>query len=192
MGVFDDFEGEIQVRGRGNSTWNYPKKPYRIKLPSKESICGFTKAKNYVLLANYIDPTMMRSAVASMAAQHAGMPYPTHSTPVDVYFNKNYKGSYTLTEKVGFNNGSINLSKTDEENAILFELDTNFDEDLRACSKHFRLPIVVKDPDAPEDPIAAQEWFEEWLMDFDAMEYAVKKEKILKTTLTIMTWLASY
>ena len=172
-GIYDDFSSEIQIRGRGNSTWGYPKKPYRIKLPSKQSICGFRKAKNYVLLANYIDPSMMRSAVASMAAQYVGMPYPTHSVPVDVYFNNRYKGSYTLTEKVGINNGSINLSKEDEENAILFELDTNYDETLRACSDYFRLPIVVKDPDAPADETMAKEWFDNWLADFHEMEAAV-------------------
>ena len=27
-----DYEGPTSVRGRGNSTWNYPKKPYAIKL----------------------------------------------------------------------------------------------------------------------------------------------------------------
>lgn len=173
-GIFEDFDENIQIRGRGNSTWGYPKKAYRLKLPSKASICGFRKAKNYVLLANYIDPSMMRSAVASMAAQYVGMPYPTHSQPVDVYFNNIYKGSYTLTEKVGINNGSVDIPSADEPNSILFELDTNYDEDLRDCSQHFLLPVNIKDPDAPEDADAAKTWLKDWMADFNEMENAVK------------------
>lgn len=174
-GIFDDFNGNIQIRGRGNSTWGYPKKAYRIKLPAKTSICGFKKAKNYVLLANYIDPSMMRSAVASMFAKYAGMSYPTHSLPVDVYFNDIYKGSYTLTEKVGLNNGSVDLPAADEPNSIMFELDTNYDEPLKACSENFLLPVTIKDPDAPVTPEEAKTWFNEWMKDFNEMEFAVRQ-----------------
>lgn len=172
-GWSDDFSGDIQIRGRGNSTWNYPKKAYRIKLPEKTKICGYRKSKNYVLLANHIDMSMMRNEVACLATQYAGMPYPTHAMPVDVYFNDNYKGSYMLIEKVGVNNGSVNLSKEEEAETCMFELDTNYDEELKAASLYFNLPVMHKDPDAPEDPVAAKEWFYEWMDDFTEMEAAV-------------------
>lgn len=35
FGLAADFEGDALVRGRGNSTWNHPKKAYRLKLPVK-------------------------------------------------------------------------------------------------------------------------------------------------------------
>lgn len=174
-GLYEDLTEAIQIRGRGNSTWGYPKKPYRIKFSSKTSICGFRKAKNYVLLANFIDPSMMRSAVASMASKYVGMPYPTHSMPVDVYFNDIYKGSYTLTEKVGINNGSVNIPSADEPNSIMFELDTNYDEGLRFCSESFLLPVTIKDPDAPESVDEQETWMKDWTYDFNEMEAAVAK-----------------
>ena len=34
------YEGDMGIRGRGNSTWSYPKKPYAIKLDSKAEILG--------------------------------------------------------------------------------------------------------------------------------------------------------
>ena len=53
-----NFEGRGRIRGRGNSTWEwYPKKPYRIKLDKKASLLGLDEDKDWVLLANYRDPT---------------------------------------------------------------------------------------------------------------------------------------
>lgn len=173
FGVCDDFDGDIKVRGRGNSTWNMPKKAYRIKLPEKTKLCGYRKAKNYVLLANYIDLSMMRNEVAALATQLVGMPYPTHAKPVNVYFNSKYKGSYMLMEKVGINNGSVNIPAAQEAESIMFELDVNFDEELKTISPYFHLPLQHKDPDAPANIAEAKTWFGEWANDFFEMEKAV-------------------
>lgn len=172
-GVIPDFAGAMQIRGRGNSTWNYPKKAYRIKFAEKTKLWPYKKAKNYVLLANFLDPTLMRNQVAFTAAQLSGMPYPNHAMAVDVWFNNSFRGSYMLTEKCGFNNASVDLTKEDEANSVMFELDTNFDEDRREVSQYFALPVNLKDPDEPLDPTEADAWWRAWLDDFAAMEEAV-------------------
>src|SRR5690606_4301777 len=51
----------LEIKGRGNSTWGMPKKPYRIKLNSKAKILGMPSARNWVLLANYSDKTLIRT-----------------------------------------------------------------------------------------------------------------------------------
>ncbi len=177
FGVCDDFEGDIKVRGRGNSTWNMAKKAYRIKLPEKTKLCGYRKAKNYVLLANHIDLSLMRNEVAALTTQLVGMPYPTHAKPVNVYFNDHYKGSYMLMEKVGINNGSVNIPAAQEAESIMFELDVNFDEELKTITPYYHLPLQHKDPDAPADITAAKIWFGEWANDFIEMEKAVYENK---------------
>ncbi len=177
FGVYDDFTGTAKIRGRGNSTWNMAKKAYRIKLPEKTKLCGFRKAKNYVLLANHIDLSLMRNEVAALATQLVEMPYPTHAKPVNVYFNNEYKGSYMLMEKVGINNGSVNIPAAQEAESIMFELDVNFDEELRTMSPAFHLPLMLKDPDAPADPTEAKQWFNDWANDFFEMEKAVAAGK---------------
>lgn len=63
---------KTEIKGRGNSTWGYPKKPYRLKLNKKAEICGLGKAKNYVLLANHLDPTLMLNSVAFKIGSAAG------------------------------------------------------------------------------------------------------------------------
>ncbi|MDE6249852.1 MAG: CotH kinase family protein, partial [Paramuribaculum sp.] len=65
-GVVDDFEeAEVTIKGRGNSTWfQFPKKPWRLKFAKKQEFCGLKKAKNFALIANFIDPSNMRNTVA--------------------------------------------------------------------------------------------------------------------------------
>ena len=88
------------MKGRGNSTWGYPKKPYRLKLNKKAEICGLGKAKNYVLLANHLDPTLMLNSVAFKIGRLLELPFTNHAIPVDVVLNGIYKGSYLLTEQI--------------------------------------------------------------------------------------------
>ena len=159
MGVYGDYIGTTEIKGRGNSTWGLPKKPYRLKLTEKASLCGFAKAKNYVLLANYLDPTLMLNAVTFKAARLLELPFTNHTVPVDVTLNGIYKGSYMLTEQVEVKANRVDL---DEDNCILWELDTNFDEDLRFRSDYFELPVMVKDPDL------SAEQFEYWKKDFNS------------------------
>jgi hypothetical protein len=58
------FSSAMGIRGRGNTTWTYPKKPYRIKLGSAGSILGMPADKDWVLLANYADKSLMRNSLA--------------------------------------------------------------------------------------------------------------------------------
>lgn len=175
-GLQPEYAQKVKIRGRGNSTWGMPKKPYRLKFEEKQRILLPKKAKNFVLLANYIDPSMMRNVAAMKFGEIIGMPWINHPEPVDVYFNGFYKGSYTITEKVGFNNGSVNLKAADEPNSIMLELDTNpaADDDVYFESTVFEggydtfyFPITVKDPDAPADSAEADEWVDYWTRDFD-------------------------
>jgi len=46
-----------RIRGRGNSTWGYPKKPYRIRFREDVSLFGKSDRENWALLAEYLDPT---------------------------------------------------------------------------------------------------------------------------------------
>lgn len=60
-----NFEGVTTgFRGRGNSTWLEPKKPYAIKLDSKLDILGMPKHKRWVLIANYLDNSFLKNHVA--------------------------------------------------------------------------------------------------------------------------------
>lgn len=184
-GVVDDLEPTaVSIKGRGNSTWNYAKKPYRLKFDKKIAICGLAKAKSYALIANYIDCTLMRNAVALKMGQLLEMPFTNHCQPIRVYFNGIFKGAYFITEKIGITGASVDI---DEESGILFEMDTNFDEAYKFTSIYYGLPMMVKDPDLSEiaalKGVTPQSLLETWGDDFEAFESKVSQREDLSTSL---------
>ncbi|HEY5499210.1 MAG TPA: CotH kinase family protein, partial [Bacteroidales bacterium] len=59
------FTDSIQIKGRGNASWSFPKKPYRMKLYNKANLLGMpAKAKDWTLINNYGDKTLMRNLLA--------------------------------------------------------------------------------------------------------------------------------
>jgi len=88
------------IRGRGNSTWNMPKKPYRVKFESKVNFLNLpAKAKSWVFLANYADKTLMRNAIAFELSRFIGLEYTPSIKFVDVVFNGKYLGNYMVTDQ---------------------------------------------------------------------------------------------
>ncbi|MCQ2143654.1 MAG: CotH kinase family protein, partial [Bacteroidales bacterium] len=95
----DEYESKIQIKGRGNSTWNnFPKKPYHIKLAEKCGVFGMHKNRDFSLLANYSDKSLLRNQVGQKIAAAVGMSWVPESYNVDVYINGDYQGSYDFTE----------------------------------------------------------------------------------------------
>lgn len=168
-GGYEDYTGKTEVKGRGNSTWGYPKKPYRLKLNKKAEICGLGKAKNHVLLANHLDPTLMLNSVAFKIGRLLELPFTNHAIPVDVVLNGIYKGSYLLTEQIEVKENRVDL---DENNSVMWELDSYWDDEPKFKSTAFNLPVMVKDPDL------TTEQFEYWKKDFNAFTTQFAKEPL--------------
>lgn len=146
-GIYNDFTHAVQIKGRGNNSWNYKKKSYRLKFSEKVKLFGLTKGKSWVLLANPQHGSLMVNAIAMKIGQLADAPYTNHVVPVELYINEEYQGSYIFTEKVGLGNNSVDI---DEELAYMLELDSYYDEDFRFRSAHSKLPVNIKDPDLQE------------------------------------------
>lgn len=150
-GVFPDFTDAVRIRGRGNSSWTgwaWGKNPYRLKFSSAVKPFGLTKGKNWVLLANSQQGSMMTNAVAMKAARLVGTAAANDIIPVELYLNGQYWGSYNFTQQVGISNNSIDLE--DETNAIRLELDSYFDEPYKFRESFYNLPVNIKDPDLAE------------------------------------------
>lgn len=87
------------IRGRGNATWEYRKKPYSLTLSDSGDLLGMGAAKEWILLANATDPTHLRNKIAYDLAEEVGLPYSPECKWVDLYLNGNYAGLYLLTER---------------------------------------------------------------------------------------------
>ena len=101
----------IRIRGRGNSTWIFPKKPYQIKFDHKESILGIPKDKKWILLANYSDKTMLRNEVAFDLSRLSNLNWTPESRFVELFINNEYLGIYQITQKIEETSNRVNLKK---------------------------------------------------------------------------------
>jgi hypothetical protein len=145
--VYNNYTGTTRIRGRGNSTWGYPKKPYRLKLDKKEALFGLSSEKDWVLLANYLDETHMMNAVAMKTGKLLEMPYTNNIIPVELTLNGEYKGLYMFTEQVEAEKNRVNVG----DGGVLIELDKNFDEPWQFKSASYDLPVMLKYPDLTSD-----------------------------------------
>jgi len=116
------------IRLRGNSTLKYPKKAYRIKFDKKQSFFGLEKAKSWVLLAEYIDPSNLHNYTAfSLASQMPGFNFTPTPHKVNVYLNGEFVGLYTLCEQIQENPGRVDIEMDDDINESMVNLkDYNF------------------------------------------------------------------
>ena len=164
------------IRGRGNTTWSYPKKPYRIKFNRKTSLFGFEQAKSWVLLANYKDATLLANTVAFEVGQRFELPYTNHYVHIEVVLNGVYQGSYVLTEQVQVGSGRVDI---DENSGYLVELDVYYDEEPKFKTTNLQLPVMIKSPEDLEP--AGYDFVRESLNAFDA---ALSAEQFPNTNYT--------
>ncbi|MDE6567220.1 MAG: CotH kinase family protein [Lachnospiraceae bacterium] len=104
------------IRGRGNSTWMMPKKPYKVKLDKKADLFGMGANKHWVLLANYFDNSLLRNRLTYYLGKQLGMEYTPKLVPVDVIINHEYLGSYYLCEQIRL--GESRVDENDLEAAL--------------------------------------------------------------------------
>jgi len=133
------------IRGRGNSTWKYTKKSYRIKFDKKQSLFGLPAAKSWVLLAEYIDPTLIMNTTAFELGNILGLPYNHTYHHVQLYLNGEYQGVYGLTEQNQVSEGRVDI---DEEYGWFIEMDSYYDEEPKFNTSSYNLPIMIKSPEA--------------------------------------------
>ncbi|HQI62785.1 MAG TPA: CotH kinase family protein [Myxococcota bacterium] len=165
-GEWEDFEGDMEIRGRGNSTWTMPKKPYRIKLDKAAPLFGLASAKNWVLLANYIDTTHLGNAIALKAGRLLDLPFTHHAIPVEVTVNKEYMGLYLFTEHKEVKEGRIDVGK----DGVLLEMDLLFDEPYKFKSEPYDLPVMIQYPELDDmDEDEAEAKFNEIRDDFEEL-----------------------
>lgn len=105
------YQGALEIRGRGNSTWDMPKKGYRLKLASPGAqVLNMPADRDWVLLANYADKTLMRAAVGFELSRRLGMAWTPRMRPVDVYLNGDFIGNYLLGEHVKVAPNRVNVA----------------------------------------------------------------------------------
>lgn len=150
---------EDGIRGRGNTTWDMPKKPYKLKFDEKVSIFGLAADKEWVILANYADKTLLRNVVAMKLSEILGMAWTPAMLPVEVYLNGKYLGCYTFSEHKKVAKGRVNLDIVGEDDNegdavtgdYYFEIESRMDETTCFRTPVRNLPMMFADPEVPTE-----------------------------------------
>lgn len=107
--------GEIMIKGRGNSSWVYPKKPYSFLQAN-----GPQPAASWVLLANYDDKSLMRNDVAFfMGREMSSLDFTPRFWFADFILNGQYEGVYQIGEGIDVGADRVDVG----EDGILLEVD---------------------------------------------------------------------
>ena len=105
-----DFQDELAtLKGRGNATWGYAKRPYSLKLSDDGNLLEMGLATNWVLLANAYDETNLNNKLTLDLASCVGLQWTPESRWVDLYLNGEYNGLYLLTEKIEIHDNRVNI-----------------------------------------------------------------------------------
>ena len=148
----------LQIRGRGNASWGFPKTPYRLKLNRARKLMGMSAdAKNWTLINNYGDKTLMRNLLAFDVSCRLGMAWTPEGRLVDVFFNGEYEGTYQLCDQVQVHEDRVAVTKMEKTDnygdfvtgGYLIELDSYASGEPKwFTSSTFRIPITIKYPDS--------------------------------------------
>ena len=115
-----DYQGDNDyIRGRGNSSWNYDKKPYNLYLYQSASLLEMDESTEWVLIANASDNTNLRNKLiydfANSTSPHPG--WAPENEYVDLFLNGEYAGLYLLCEKK--ENAAYKFKEKKDENITI-------------------------------------------------------------------------
>jgi len=102
-------EGTLDIRGRGNSTWTMPKKPYRVRLTAATDLLGMPSNRHWALLANFADKTLLRNDLVFDLGRRMGWSYVPRSQFVHLRLNGQYDGVYQLSEHIRVDPSRVNV-----------------------------------------------------------------------------------
>lgn len=193
----------VEIRGRGNSTWGFAKKPYRIKLKSKTNLLKMpAHAKDWVLLANHADKTLIRNSVAFKIGSILGFDFTPATRLVDLTLNNTYLGNYLLTDQVEVNPDRVDIDKQDTTDTTepnitggyLLEIDGFANTEPVWFSTPNGLRITVKSPDDEKINPKQFDYIKEYLTNFEkalfSTEYAdpTKGYRSLVDSTSLINW----
>lgn len=121
-----------ELKGRGNGSFTLAKISFQLKLGTKSPLFGMAEAKNWILLPNYDDQSLLRNSVVFTFAKKLGFQTMGFQS-VDLYIDGEYRGIYLLTEKVEIQSNRVAISELEKENEL-----TNPDTDFEKLAKMLR------------------------------------------------------
>ncbi len=143
----------LQIKVRGNSTASVGngKRPYRLKFAKghkHDLINGGYSKRNWTLLANAYDRSLMRNALAYHIGQYVGMDFCPGYKFVDLVINNEYRGTYQVSDQVEAGKNRVDI---DEDNDWMMEFATWTNMTEEPCiTSNISYMTSIKNPDADD------------------------------------------
>lgn len=120
---YDLLPSSIELRGRGNTTWSFPKKPFQLKFENPKEVLGMFDARKWIFLAHYSDKSLLRTEVAFSLSRYSRLNWTPESKFIELMFNQEHLGVYQVVEKIEavenrVNNGQGFLLEVNRPNRI--------------------------------------------------------------------------
>lgn len=141
-----DLYGLAALKGRGNTTWPPPKKPYTLHFHSSQSVLGRPKNRSWVLLANFHDTTLIRNDIAYyMGRTMSRLDFTPDPAMVYLHLNGQYRGIYQICEKLTTGPDRVNVG----DDGFLLEIDKKSGEgDITFPLAHLPEALInIKEPE---------------------------------------------
>lgn len=168
---------KVRIKGRGNSSWVQPKKPYKLKFDSKISLLGEPADKEWVLLANFSDKTCLRNSTAFfMGESMTDLDWTPRSHFIELVLNGKYVGTYLLTEQIKISGHRVDVT----DNGYLLEVDQagRLDPD-DVFFRTNKILLCIKDTEIQQGS-AEYNWIKNYITNLENVlysEYFLDKEK---------------
>lgn len=99
-----------QFRGRGNSTWGAPKKPFKVRAATKlERPFLYPASRDWALMADFYDESYIRSTIGFEIGRRATGRWHPRSTHGRLVWNGADKGLYRFSETADAQYGRVNI-----------------------------------------------------------------------------------
>ncbi len=145
----------LTIKGRGNTSWSMPKKDYKIEFSKKQSMLGMPKDKDWALIANYSDKTLLKNYLMYKLSAKLGAFYAPRCEFVELYLNGEYLGVYLLTETIKIAENRINMPKT--SGSYIAEMKRNYRVGQQVIFSHVLKQDSIGQPFRIHYPSAASE-----------------------------------
>lgn len=150
---------EVQYQGSGKEN---SKNSYRIKFGTETKLLASGAYKQWVLLANDDDPSLMRNALAKKIGDQLGLPFTPGYQFVDLYVNDVYMGTYQITDRVKAEEGRALVlnGKKKKDWHVRFNSESEIEEDGLTADEYvagskYMPNVIAKNPD-PDDLTTAE------------------------------------
>lgn len=171
----------LRLRGRGNASFKMHKYSYKLKFEKKTSLLGFPEDREWNLIANAADKSLLQNFITLKLSSWLGSQYEPRAQFVELYLNREYLGVYLFSEQIKANKNRLAIPKT--EFSFLLEKSTREDSLKNHIKTNQNNLFVIRYPDEP-----SSQQYDTLSSHFNQWENYLKKAQFHSTN-SIENWL---